>query len=203
MEVTSKHPKFKKRNTQIQPVYSRCLITRKLMLPITAIGSNIKEIIEQNIANLFEGKCLVEGYIKPSSSKVITYSSGTIERGIYIIFEVVFECDVCFPVEGTKILCVAKNITKAGIRAESADTSPSPIVVFIARDHHYSHQYYSTIQEGDKFEIRVIGQRFELNDKYVSVIGEVITPKADKDFSKYGKNKQDKSKEPMKPRIEF
>ena len=199
MEVTSKHPKFKKRNTQIQPVYSRCLITRKLMLPITAIGSNIKEIIEQNIANLFEGKCLVEGYIKPSSSKVITYSSGTIERGIYIIFEIVFECDVCFPVEGTKMLCVAKNITKAGIRAESADASPSPVVVFIARDHHYNHQHFSTIQEGDKFEIRVIGQRFELNDKYVSVIGEVITPKTDKDFSKPGKT----GKEPMKPRIEF
>ena len=198
MEVTSKHPKFKKRNTQIQPIYSRCLITRKLMLPITAIGGNIKEIIEQNIANLFEGKCLVEGYIKPESSKVITYSSGTIERGIYIIFEIVFECDVCFPVGGTKILCVAKNITKAGIRAESADASPSPVIVFIARDHHYNHQYFSTIQEGDKFEVRVIGQRFELNDKYVSVIGELITPKTDKDFSKPGK-----SKEPMKPRIEF
>lgn len=192
MEPIAKQQRFKKRDAAIKPIYSRSLITRKIILPITAIGSNVREIIEQNIAKNFEGKCLVEGYIKPNSSKVITYSCGTIEKGIYILFEVVFECEVCFPVEGTKISCIAKNITKAGIRAESSDGIPSPVVVFIARDHHYNHQYFSTIQEGDKFEVRVIGQRFELNDKYVSVIGEVITPKVDRDFTRPDKNKDSK-----------
>lgn len=172
--------KMKRRDASIKPIYSRALITRKIMLPINAIGSNIKEIIEKNISSTFEGKCLIEGYVKPNSSKIITYSSGKIERGIHVLFEVVFECEVCYPVEGTKILCVAKNITKAGIRAESADSTPSPVVVFIARDHHYNHSYFSSVQEGDKFEVRVIGQRFELNDKYVSVIGEMIVPKIDK-----------------------
>ena len=188
--------KMKRRELPIKQIYSRSLITRKIMLPITSIGSNVKEVIEKNISANFEGKGLVEGYIKPNSTKVITYSSGKIERGIFILFEVVFECEVCFPVEGTKILCVAKNITKAGIRAESADSNPSPVVVFIARDHHYNHQYFSTIQENDKFEVRVLGQRFELNDKYVSVIGEIITPRADKDINRF-----EKPKEQKKPRI--
>ena len=194
MEASLKQQKMRKRDQPIKPIYSRSLITRKIMLPITSIGSNIKEVIEQNISTNFEGKCLVEGYIKPNSSKVITYSSGKIERGTFILFEVVFECEVCFPVEGTKILCVAKNITKAGIRAESADSNPSPVVVFIARDHHYNNQYFSTIQENDKFEVRVLGQRFELNDKYVSVIGEIITPKVDKDgtVSRFEKPKEQK-----------
>lgn len=196
MEASLKQQKMRKRDQPIKQIYSRSLITRKIMLPITSIGNNIKEVIEQNISTNFEGKCLVEGYIKPNSSKVITYSSGKIERGTFILFEVVFECEVCFPVEGTKILCVAKNITKAGIRAESADSNPSPVVVFIARDHHYNNQYFSTIQENDKFEVRVLGQRFELNDKYVSVIGEIITPKVDKDISRF-----DKSKEQKKTRI--
>jgi DNA-directed RNA polymerase subunit E'/Rpb7 len=179
------HQKNKKRdNNVIKPIYSRALITRKIMLPITSIGSNIKETIENNISANFEGKCLIEGYVKTGSTKIITYSSGKVEKGVFILFEVVFECDICFPVSGTKILCVAKNITKAGIRAESADSVPSPVVVFISRDHHFNHQYFLTIQEGDKFEVRVIGQRFELNDKYVSVIGEVITPKIDKGIPK-------------------
>ena len=198
MEPTIKQQKMRKRDPPIKPIYSRSLITRKIMLPITSIGSNIKEVIEQNISSNFEGRCLVEGYIKPNSSKIITYSSGKIERGTFILFEVVFECEVCFPVEGTKILCVAKNITKAGIRAESADSMPSPVVVFIARDHHYNHQYFSTIQENDKFEVRILGQRFELNDKYVSVIGEIITPKVDKDTYRFEKQKEQK-----KPRIEL
>jgi DNA-directed RNA polymerase subunit E'/Rpb7 len=167
----------KRRDVRLESVYSRCLLTRKIVLPITAIGKNIKEVIEDNIQAIFEGKCVVEGFIKPISSKIITYSSGTIERGNNVCFEIVFECDVCFPVEGMLIPCVAKNITKAGIRAESATDFPSPIVVFVAKDHHYNVPNFGDIKEGDKISVRVIGQRFELNDKYVSIIGELVKEK--------------------------
>ena len=182
----------KRRENRIQTIYSRCLITRKIVLPITSIGKNLQEVIEENIKSSFEGKCVVEGYIKPNSSKIITYSSGIIERGNGISFEVVFECDVCFPVEGMLIQCVAKNITKAGIRAESATDVPSPVVIFIAKDHHFNVPQFADIQEGDKLNIRVIGQRFELHDKYISIIGELVK---EKDFT------QQKIKQNVKPRL--
>ena len=167
----------KKRDNRIQTVYSRCMLTRKIVLPISTIGKTLKENIEENIKATFEGKCVVEGYVKPHSSKIITYSSGIIQGGNKVIFEVVFECDVCFPVEGMIIPCVAKNITKAGIRAESANDVPSPIVVFLAKDHHFNSTHFAEIQEGDKINIRVIGQRFELNDKYISIIAELVKEK--------------------------
>jgi len=192
MEPTQQ--KFKKRETKISSIYSRGLISRNIILPITFIGKNIKETIEENIKQNFEGKCVVEGYIKPNSSKIITYSSGIIERGNNISFEVVFECDVCFPVEGMLIQCVAKNITKAGIRAESAADVPSPVVVFVAKDHHFNVPHFAEIQEGDKINVRVIGQRFELNDKYISIIGELIK---EKDFT------QQKPKIAAKPKLVF
>jgi DNA-directed RNA polymerase subunit E'/Rpb7 len=154
-------------------IYSKSLLTRNITLPITIIGRNIKETIENVINDHYEGKCLVEGYIKPKSSKIITFSSGVIS-GDQISFEVVFECMICNPVEGMNIMCVAKNITKAGIRAESATETPSPIVVFIARDHHFNNNNFINIHEGDMLQIRVIGQRFELNDSYISIIGELI-----------------------------
>lgn len=167
----------KRRDNRTQSVYSRCLLTRKFVLPITAIGKNLKENIEENIRVNFEGKCVVEGYIKPGSAQIVTYSSGTIERGNCIMFETVFECDVCFPVEGMIIPCLAKNITKAGIRCESANEVPSPIIVFIAKDHHYSSTQFNEIKEGDNLNVKVIGQRFELNDKYISIIGELVREK--------------------------
>ena len=196
METLAKHSqqKNKRKENRIQSIYSRCLITRNIVLPITAIGKNIKETIEENIKSKFEGKCVVEGYIKPNSSNIITHSSGLVIRGNSISFEVVFECEVCFPVEGMIISCIAKNITKAGIRGESATDVPSPVVVFIAKDHHYTNNYFSEIKEGDNINVRVIGQRFELNDKYISIIGEVIKPKVDKDY-------MPKTKETSKPRI--
>jgi DNA-directed RNA polymerase subunit E'/Rpb7 len=174
--------KIKRKESKLTSIYSRCLITRNIVLPITAIGKNIKEVIEDNIKSNFEGKCLVEGFIKPNSAKIITYSSGIIYRGSAVSFEVIFECEVCFPVEGMLVSCVAKNITKAGIRAESATDVPTPVVVFIAKDHHYNIAHFNDVKEGDKINVRIIGQRFELNDKYVSIIGELVKPSVEKEF---------------------
>lgn len=184
MEVATKQipQKMKRRETKIQTIYSRGLISRTIVLPITTIGKNIKETIETNIKFNFEGKCLVEGFIKPNSTNIISFSSGLIIKGSLISFEVIFECEICFPVEGMLISCTAKNITKAGIKAESSLDVPSPVIVFIARDHHYNIEHFNNVKEGDKINVRVIGQRFELNDQFVSVIGELIKPK-EKEFT--------------------
>jgi DNA-directed RNA polymerase subunit E'/Rpb7 len=188
-QIQSK-PKFKKREIRYASIYSQSLLTRSILLPITMIGNNLKQTIEKDVAFNFEGKCVSEGFIKNGSSKIITYSSGII-KGSDIIFEVVFECLICCPVEGMLIQCEAKNITKAGIRAESSDEKPSPVVVFVTRDHHYNSEQFSEVKEGDKFVARVIGQRFELNDKYVSIIAELVEKK---DY-------EPKFKESFKPKL--
>lgn len=177
MEAVSKTTQLKKRRDKLQTIYSRCLLTRKIVLPINVIGKNLNDVIENYIQNNFEGKCVVEGYVKPNSSKIIRYSSGIIERGNKIIFEIVFECDICLPVEGMLMKCVVKNVVKAGVRAEIANEVPTPVIIFIAKDHHYNMQQFNDIQVGDIINVRVIGQRFELNDKYVSVIGELVKEK--------------------------
>ena len=166
-------PFTKKRDTQLTSIYSRCLMTRKLILPITFIGKNLNQVISEKIKNDFEGKCVNEGYIKPESSTIINYSSGVIERGNQIVFEVIFECDICFLVEGANISCIVKNVNKAGIRAESSTEVPSPIIVFVAKDHHFNITEFNEIQIGDLINVKVVGQRFELNDKFISIIGEL------------------------------
>jgi DNA-directed RNA polymerase subunit E'/Rpb7 len=179
MEFSIK-PQQKRKKDRILNIYTRSLITRKILLPVSTIGKNLQENIEENIKQNYEGRCIVEGFVKPGSVKIITYSSGTIQKGNQILFVIVFECDISFPVEGMLISCVAKNITKAGIRAEINGEVPSPIIVFIAKDHHYDDKHasqFAEVKEGDKINIKVIGQRFELNDKYISIIGELIKEK--------------------------
>ena len=73
------------------------------------------------------------------------------------------------------IQCVTRNVTKAGIRAESV-ISPSPVVVFVTRDHNYDSEYFSTISEGDNINIKVIGQRFELYDNHISIVAQLVEP---------------------------
>jgi len=174
--VFSQKPSFKRKEIKSANIYSKSLITRSISLPMSSVGKNIFENIEKMLAFNYEGKCQVEGFIKQGSIKLITHSSGTIQA-TNVAFEAVFECQICCPVEGMLIQCIAKNITKAGIRAESVDEIPSPILVFVTRDHHYMNKYFSSITENDTFIARVIGQRFELNDKYVSIIAELVNPR--------------------------
>jgi DNA-directed RNA polymerase subunit E'/Rpb7 len=181
VNVKTSKPKY--RQKEITTVYSPCQITKNIILPMTAIGKNLHETIEDTISKMVGGKCIVEGYVKPDSIKVITYSSGIV-KGENIIFDIVFNCEVCYPVAGMNLNCVAKNITKAGIRAESVDEKPSPFVLFVARDHFYASDYFNSIEENEKFVARVIASRFELNDKYVSIIAELVKPKEGKKESK-------------------
>ena len=173
--------KSKYRQKEAKNVYCKSQITKTIMLPISAVGKGIHETIERTVGSMVESKCIVEGFVKKGSVRVITYSSGLL-KGENVLFDVVFECEVCYPVSGMLLNCVAKNITKAGIRAESATDIPTPVVVFIAKDHHYNIAHFNDVKEGDKINVRIIGQRFELNDKYVSIIGELVKPSVEKEF---------------------
>jgi DNA-directed RNA polymerase subunit E'/Rpb7 len=159
-------------------VYMNSLLSRKLQVSFNKLGKNIKEILEKLIKKEIEGKCTIEGFVKSNSTKLLTYSSGVIFEN-KVEFDVVFECLVCCPVEGMLIKCNVKNKTQAGIRA-LIDEDKSPVVVYLSRDHHYNNKYFNTVKENDEITIRVIGQRYELNDEQVSVIGEIVEPKADK-----------------------
>ena len=173
MENSHNKMRQKYRPKETKNVYSRSLITQNIVLPITAISKSLKQTLEESIIATVEGKCIVEGFVKPKSIKIITFSSGIV-KGDKISFEIVYECEVCFPVAGMLLNCIAKNITKAGIRADSSDEIPSPFVLFIARDHYFANDYFNSIQENEKFIARVIAQRYELNDKYISIIAELV-----------------------------
>lgn len=155
-------------------LYSKSVLTTKVVIPFILVGSNVETTIKNTISAKMEGKCIVEGYVKPDSIRIIKFSSGTLASK-YVEFEVVFECSICCPVEGMQINCYAKNITQAGIRAfTSLDEKKSPVIIYVSRDHHSSNSYFNSVNEKDFIRVRVIGQRFELNDKQVSIIGELI-----------------------------
>ena len=170
-EVVAKKIKKYKKNIVLD-IFHNSMITKKISVPIHNIGKNIRETIEAIISKEIEGKCIAEGFVKEKSTRIMTYSCGIVSSN-NVIFDVVFECMICLPVEGMHITCVAKNITKAGIRAETEDI-PTPVVIFVARDHHAAINTFGKVTVGRKIKVRVIGQRFELNDKYISIIAELI-----------------------------
>jgi DNA-directed RNA polymerase subunit E'/Rpb7 len=161
-------------SSKMVSIYNSSLISRKIYIPYTNLSNNISKTLEEIVKQKFEGKCCKEGFIKPNSCKIVNYSSGIL-REDKIIFDVVINCHICLPTEGMVIYCNVKNITKAGIKAE-IDESPSPLIIFISRDHHYNIDYFSKVKEDEKILVKIIGQRFELNDNYISIIAELLEP---------------------------
>jgi DNA-directed RNA polymerase subunit E'/Rpb7 len=172
-KITKTISRKKRRDNSL---YTQMIINKKVFILMKNIGSNLKEIMLKIIENDIAGKCIKEGYIKPNSISILSHSNG-IQESNYIKFDVVIECLVCNPVEGQNISCKVVNITKAGIRA-SVDDENDPLIIFIARDHSYLNKNFSNIKDDQEIMVRVIGQRFELNDKNISVIGELVQEKS-------------------------
>ena len=172
--MEKRHAKEKNNTKFVQHIYSRSLLTRKITLPFNVVGENLQEVFNAYINEHFDGKCQAEGFIKRDSCKMVRYSSGLIVGGHSVMFEILFECEICYPIAGMILQCIVKSVVKSGIKAEIANEVPSPILAFVAKEHHYDNAHFNSIQPGDIIHVRVIGNRFELNDKFISVIGELV-----------------------------
>jgi len=173
----NKSKKFQPPSTappKIFGVYIPSILTTKVVLHITEIGKNIKQNLENKIIQKISNKCIPEGYVKPQSIKIQSYSAGLVPMSANITYTVVYECMVCYPVEGMIIKANVKNITKAGFRCEVIDEAGNmPIIAFIIREHSVINEYFNSVKEEDIINIKVIGVTFELNDPYISIIGEL------------------------------
>lgn len=157
-------------------LYATNMLSRRIYLDISEIGKNLFQLIQTKLKREYEGKCSIEGYIKNNSIRLVTMSAGHIIES-NICYNVIFECLVCCPVEGMNISnCIILNVTKAGIRAIINETE-NPLTIFIARDHHFDKNYFSNLTPDDIINVKVIGQRFELNDNTISIIAKLIENK--------------------------
>lgn len=152
-------------------LYESNLIHKRIKVPFIKLGNNMNEYFKKYSEKYIEGICHKEGYIKPYSTNIVEYSTGRLQSD-YIMFDVTFSVDVCFPYENMEIMCKIKNITKIGIRGVVNEDN-NPIVLFISREHN-SNIDFDNYEEGQYIKVKVIGNRFEENDKYISVIGEII-----------------------------
>lgn len=166
-------PVLKKKLQKSSEIYTPAIMSKAFILPFRLYDNNIYTTLLRHIKIKLEGHCLKEGYVKPESVEIIEYSPGSI-MGENVKFLVSLQCMVCHPVEGMVIDCSVKNVTKAGIRAEVSKYEKSPLVIFVARDHHYNNTEFNNIKEDDIIHVKIIGMRFELNDTYVSVIAELL-----------------------------
>ncbi len=182
-------------------LYHASLLSRNLLIPNSSIGSNINEVLMDQLSSL-EGQCLEEGYVKKGTIHLLRHSCGVLKGG-FVSIQVVFECMISNPVPGQTFTCVVEHNTRAGIKGR-LDSSEKPFVIFLARDHHHHIPNFSEIKENEKIKVTVLGQRYEIHDPTISVIAvlsdmyepEVLVD----DFGRLGYSKEEMPSPIFKPK---
>ena len=155
-------------------VYIMSMLSKRVVLKITEIGKNIKQNLERKIKYGIEGKCITEGFIRPKTVELVSYSCGLIQDD-HIEFHVIYRCLVCNPIKDVEVECKVKNITKAGIHAEVRDDEDNvPITIFVARDHNYANHVFDNVEVDTIIRTKIIGVRFELNDPSITAIAQLL-----------------------------
>jgi DNA-directed RNA polymerase subunit E'/Rpb7 len=161
----------KEKNLDVDNLYTESIIQEKIKISFNSISNNMIRYFESYAQKKMERKCRNEGYIRSGSASVISYSTGLLNSDS-IIYNVVYSVQVCYPYENMEIECKIKNITKIGIRAIINEHN-NPIVLFISREHNPDKDF-EQYKEDSYIRVKVLGHRFELNDEYISVIGELL-----------------------------
>jgi hypothetical protein len=167
-----------KSNSNHCSLYRTATIRYKLRVPFSEISDfqTLHEDLTRRVSAQITGKCIPEGFVKPHSCNLRSHSVGAFSAG-NITFNLEVDCMLCLPHEGDVIQCVAKTVTQAGIRAHAC-MDPSPVVIYISREMQESSPESRTIDSvkpGDRLLVKVIGKRFELNDRHVSIMGEWLS----------------------------
>lgn len=162
-------------------IYVRSLLTIQVTLDVTEIEYNLRENILVKLKLLVANKCIEEGYVSPINIHICEISFGRMNHTSSIVYHVVYECNICHPVEGMQFIVKVKTITKAGIHAHYMDSDGHiPVTVFIARDYIDNDDsdgkitQFPSIKENDNILVKIIGIRYELNDDNICAIASIL-----------------------------
>lgn len=162
----------KRKMNRQKNIFNPIIDTTKIVLPIYKVDKNLNVKMKTYLKEKLELKCNKHGLIKKDSIIILNISAGGVS-GCIAEYMVTYQALACNPVEGMIVEATILNITKAGIRAELVNYNESPMIIFISRDHHHNNEYFKSLKEKSMINVKIIGVRYELNDKFVSVIGEL------------------------------
>lgn len=172
-------------------IFVNVLLSDKIKLQPSCLNRNIKLVLIQKLREKFEGKCTHNGYIRISSIEIVKYSLGAVQAFSLngdMIFNILYKADVCNPCAGSIVKAKVLNSNRFGFIAESGMFNNKgeyiPILeIIIAKQsmNQFSKVDVEKIQRGMELNVEILGKKFQLNDKKISVVGQII-------YSDYNRN---------------
>jgi DNA-directed RNA polymerase subunit E'/Rpb7 len=143
------------------------------------LGPNIEDIIQTKLKTNLENMCSKHGFIRKGSIKIIKRSAGQIKVAHFngnVAYEIYCVAEICNPAQGSIIKCRVKAKNSLGLLANGFyDNIPIlEIIVPKISAGIQSEINIETVNIGDEISIEVVGKKFQLYDKYISIIGKAM-----------------------------
>ena len=153
-------------------------------LSASELDAKYQDRIYDKLKNSFEGVCSKYGFIKPGSIEIIKKSQGTFIKEYFngfIKFELHCRAETCNPVQGNIVESTIKNKNQLGILAESTielgdkQVPILDIIIPIKSAGIISQVDLDTLKIGDPISVEVMGKKYQIKDRKISIIGRVIS----------------------------
>lgn len=178
--------------------FQACLVSDAIILKPHQIGRNIRDVISLKLSSTFEGVCSRHGYILPGSIRLHSMSQGSLESANLngdVRYDLRYHALVCNPAIGSVFVARVVNMTRFGFLLHSG-ASPaggdsvtrlsSIVETVVSRQATYTDDSHpdlfvdlDTILIGDNVNIRVMGKKFQLNDRHIFVVGRIVNSSPD------------------------
>lgn len=144
------------------------------------LTADFEDTILRKLRQNLEGVCSRHGYIKPSSIEIVRRSAGQFVKQHFnghLRYDVVCRAEVCNPPQNSIVEAVIKKMNELGLHAEStlrigeSDVPVLDIIIPKRAAGIQSEVDLSELQPGDRIYVEVLGKRFQLNDRMISIIG--------------------------------
>ena len=160
-------------------VFTECILFDKVNLRPSDLYDEPREVIINILKDRYEAKCSRHGYIRKGSVKIHKMGLGSVQMVSLngdILYTVEFCADVCLPVVGNVLKATVKNMNRFGVLCEVTKDKDVVMEIIVAKNSPEIHSEVNLeeVKVGDVVNIEVVGRKFELNDKKISIIGRIV-----------------------------
>lgn len=159
-------------------IFYRVMLNDRVKIEPKYLSKTYRKYVSDRLKTSMEGVCSKHGFIKQGSIDIYKIAPGNIELvGLNgsVVFDVYYHAEVCNPLIGSVVKATVVNMNKFGILAETGGI----LEIIIARNSvsisHESSAMLDSIQKGQTIMVEIVGKKFELGDKKISIVGRLVS----------------------------
>ena len=151
--------------------YQKITIERNIIIDSKFINKNLNDNILTVLKNDIEEKCIGEGYIQKDSVEILQRSIGTVLTNSFkanVSYHINASVNVCNPPKNSILKTKVVGMNKSGIFCVS-----EPLNILVIKNLMKENEF-DNINIGDTITVKVKDKKFNLYDKVIKIIAEII-----------------------------